>query len=181
MLAGKKILGEERRQVILDKLITEQAPITGGDLAKETNVSRQVIVSDITLLKAKGEPIIATSQGYLYMPASNKNSLIERTVACKHSPDRSEEELFLLVDHGVTVKDVRIEHGVYGDLTASIMVSNRMEVEQFMKKIEDTGASFLSELTDGVHLHTLMAQTEQTLDKAEQALEEAGFLIQSEH
>ncbi|MBW3111873.1 transcription repressor NadR [Bacillus sp. MCCB 382] len=180
-LAGKKILGEERRQVILDKLITEQAPITGGDLAKETNVSRQVIVSDITLLKAKGEPIIATSQGYLYMPASNKDFLIERTVACKHSPDRSEEELFLLVDHGVTVKDVRIEHGVYGDLTASIMVSNRKEVEQFMKKIEETGAAFLSELTDGVHLHTLMAQTEQKLDKAEHALEEAGFLIQSEH
>ncbi|MDX8341990.1 transcription repressor NadR [Rossellomorea sp. YZS02] len=180
-MAGKKILGEERRQVILDKLITEQAPITGGDLAKETNVSRQVIVSDITLLKAKGEPIIATSQGYLYMPASNKDFLIERTVACKHSPDRSEEELFLLVDHGVTVKDVRIEHGVYGDLTASIMVSNRKEVEQFMKKIEETGAAFLSELTDGVHLHTLMAQTEQKLDKAEHALEEAGFLIQSEH
>ncbi|MGE6751901.1 transcription repressor NadR [Rossellomorea sp. NPDC071047] len=178
-LAGKKILGDERRQWILDKLITKQAPVTGGDLAKQTNVSRQVIVSDITLLKAKGEPIIATSQGYLYMPASNQETLIERTVACQHTPERSEEELFLLVDHGVTVKDVKIEHGVYGDLTASIMVSNRKEVEQFMNKIEDTGASFLSELTDGVHLHTLMAPNEETLEKAENALQEAGFLIQS--
>ncbi|MFI8575131.1 transcription repressor NadR [Rossellomorea aquimaris] len=178
-LAVKKILGDERRQWILDKLITKQAPVTGGDLAKQTNVSRQVIVSDITLLKAKGEPIIATSQGYLYMPASNQETLIERTVACQHTPERSEEELFLLVDHGVTVKDVKIEHGVYGDLTASIMVSNRKEVEQFMNKIEDTGASFLSELTDGVHLHTLMAPNEETLEKAESALQEAGFLIQS--
>ncbi|WP_113971475.1 transcription repressor NadR [Rossellomorea aquimaris] len=178
-LAGKKILGDERRQWILDKLITKQAPVTGGDLAKQTNVSRQVIVSDITLLKAKGEPIIATSQGYLYMPASNQETLIERTVACQHTPERSEEELFLLVDHGVTVKDVKIEHGVYGDLTASIMVSNRKEVEQFMNKIQDTGASFLSELTDGVHLHTLMAPNEETLKKAENALQEAGFLIQS--
>jgi uncharacterized protein len=177
-LAGKKILGDERRQWILDKLITKQAPVTGGDLAKQTNVSRQVIVSDITLLKAKGEPIIATSQGYLYMRASNQETLIERTVACQHTPERSEEELFLLVDHGVTVKDVKIEHGVYGDLTASIMVSNRKEVEQFMNKIEDTGASFLSELTDGVHLHTLMAPNEETLEKAESALQEAGFLIQ---
>ncbi|WJV31548.1 transcription repressor NadR [Rossellomorea sp. AcN35-11] len=160
--------------------MTNQAPITGGDLAKQTNVSRQVIVSDITLLKAKGEPIIATSQGYLYMPISNQDTMIERTVACQHRPERSEEELFLLVDHGVTVKDVKIEHGVYGDLTASIMVSNRKEVEQFMKKIEDTGASFLSELTDGVHLHTIMAPTEETLEKAERALQEAGFLIQSQ-
>ncbi|MCA1057900.1 transcription repressor NadR [Rossellomorea aquimaris] len=180
-LTGKKILGDERRKWILDKLITEQAPITGGDLAKQSNVSRQVIVSDITLLKAKGEPIIATSQGYLYMPASNQDTMIERTIACQHTPDKSEEELFLLVDHGVTVKDVKIEHGVYGDLTASIMVSNRKEVEQFMKKIDDTGASFLSELTDGVHLHTIMAQSEQTLERAEKALHDAGFLISNDH
>ncbi|WP_257141159.1 transcription repressor NadR [Bacillus sp. AFS015802] len=178
-MTGKKILGDERRQWILDKLITKQAPITGGEFAKQTNVSRQVIVSDITLLKAKGEPIIATSQGYLYMPHSNQDNMVERTVACQHSPDRSEEELFLLVDHGVTVKDVKIEHGVYGDLTASIMVSNRKEVEQFMKKIEETGASFLSELTDGVHLHTLMANSEQALETAEKALQDAGFLIQA--
>ena len=180
-MTGKKILGDERRKWILDKLITEQAPITGGDLAKQSNVSRQVIVSDITLLKAKGEPIIATSQGYLYMPASNQDTMIERTIACQHSPDKSQEELFLLVDHGVTVKDVKIEHGVYGDLTASIMVSNRKEVEQFMKKIDETGASFLSELTDGVHLHTIMAQSEQTLERAEKALHDAGFLISNDH
>nr|WP_156509881.1 transcription repressor NadR [Rossellomorea aquimaris] len=178
-LTGKKILGEERRQLILDKLITEKAPITGGDLARLTNVSRQVIVSDITLLKAKGEPIIATSQGYLYMPNTHQDTLIERVIACQHAPEKSEEELLLLVDYGVTVKDVKIEHGVYGDLTASIMVSNRKEVEQFMKKIKDTKASFLSELTDGIHLHTIMAQDEKTLMTAEQALKKAGFLIES--
>ncbi|OIU70714.1 transcription repressor NadR [Rossellomorea aquimaris] len=178
-MAGKKILGDERRQVILDHLITKQAPITGGELAKTANVSRQVIVSDITLLKAKGEPIIATSQGYLYMPGSSRDTMIERIVACQHPPERAEEELFLLVDHGVTVKDVKIEHGVYGDLTASIMVSNRKEVEQFLSKIRETQAAYLSELTDGVHLHTLMAHDEETLKKAEHALEEAGFLMKS--
>ncbi|MCA1056299.1 transcription repressor NadR [Rossellomorea aquimaris] len=179
MLAGKKILGDERRSVILDHLMTEQIPITGGDLAKLANVSRQVIVSDITLLKAKGEPIIATSQGYLYMPSTNRDSMAERIVACQHPPDRAEEELLLLVDHGVTVKDVKIEHGVYGDLTASIMVSNRKEVEQFLSKIRKTNASFLSELTDGVHLHTLMAPNEDALVKAVDALKQAGFLIES--
>jgi uncharacterized protein len=178
-VAGKKILGEERRQVILDHLVTKHAPITGGDLAKLANVSRQVIVSDITLLKAKGEPIIATSQGYLYMPSSNRDAMVEKVVACQHPPDRAEEELFLLVDHGVTVKDVKIEHGVYGDLTASIMVSNRKEVEQFLTKIKKTQAAYLSELTDGVHLHTLMAHNEETLLNAENALEEAGILMKS--
>jgi uncharacterized protein len=178
-VGGKKILGDERRQVILDHLITKQAPITGGELAKSANVSRQVIVSDITLLKAKGEPIIATSQGYLYMPSSSRDTMTERIVACQHPPERAEEELLLLVDHGVTVKDVKIEHGVYGDLTASIMVSNRKEVEQFLAKIHETHAAYLSELTDGVHLHTLMAHDEETLKRAEHALEKAGILMRS--
>ncbi|MCP3741219.1 transcription repressor NadR [Rossellomorea sp. BNER] len=173
----KKILGDQRRAVILNQLIDKGAPITGGVLAKLTNVSRQVIVSDITLLKAKNEPIIATSQGYMYMPQATIG-VVERTVACQHSPDRAEEELNLLVDHGVTVKDVKIEHSVYGDLTASIMVSNRKEVTNFLEKIKNTGAAYLSQLTEGVHLHTLAASSEKQLTDAEDALKKAGFLIE---
>ena len=154
-----KILGEERRAFILSRLKESREPITGSELASITNVSRQVIVGDITLLKAKNEPIIATSQGYLYMNTNNPTSA-ERTLAFSHAPERTEEELILLVDHGVTVKDVKIEHPVYGDLTASIMVSNRYEVKQFMEKIRNTNAAYLSELTDGIHLHTLTAPTE---------------------
>ncbi|MBV6683971.1 transcription repressor NadR [Rossellomorea sp. RS05] len=177
-MSQKKLLGDERRDWILHTLKSRGIPITGGELAKESRVSRQVIVSDITLLKAKGEPIIATSQGYLYLNP-NEGAHHEKTVACQHTPDRAEEELNLLVDHGVTVKDVKIEHGVYGDLTASIMVSNRKEVKQFLTKIRSTNAAFLSELTDGVHLHTLSATTSEALSEAENALERAGFLIRS--
>ncbi len=179
MAEAKKILGDERRHVILQQLKNTRSPITGGDLAKLANVSRQVIVSDITILKAKKEPIVATSQGYLYMPTNLETELFERTVACKHTPDRTEEELNLLVDHGVTIKDVKIEHAVYGDLTASIMVSNRLEVQQFVKKILEANASYLSELTDGVHLHTLSAPSEYILVQAEDALKKAGFLIEA--
>lgn len=178
MSKTKKVLGEERRTVILKTLKESDKPITGSELAGKTNVSRQVIVNDVTLLKARGESIIATSQGYLYLVESGIGS-IERTVACQHDPEQVEEELNLLVDHGITVKDVKIEHSVYGDLTASIMVSNRKEVEQFVNKITTTGASYLSELTGGVHLHTLIAKDEEQMEKAEQALSEAGFLIET--
>lgn len=37
-----------------------EAPISGNQLAQKTNVSRQVIVQDISLLKAGNEPIMAT-------------------------------------------------------------------------------------------------------------------------
>jgi uncharacterized protein len=173
----KKVLGEERRTLLLDILKSSTEPITGGELAALTNVSRQVIVGDITLLKARNEPIIATSQGYLYMHTSSPTVLAERTIACSHSPEETEEELYILVDQGVTVKDVRIEHPVYGDLTASIMVSNRREVKQFMEKIKSTNAGYLSELTEGIHIHTIAAQSERALDEAEAAMEKAGYLI----
>lgn len=173
----KKLLGEERRDLILNWLKTSNRPITGSELAERANVSRQVIVGDITLLKARNEPIIASSQGYLYLIHPSTVKIYERTVACFHPPERTEEELFLLVDLGVTVKDVKIEHPVYGDLTASIMVSNRKEVKQFMEKIKTTNASYLSELTDGYHLHTITATSEEILSEAEEAMKKANFLI----
>ncbi len=58
-----------------------------------------------------------------------------RVIACCHTPEQTKDELYTIVDHGVTVKDVKIEHPVYGDLTASIMVSNRLEVDEFIQKL----------------------------------------------
>jgi uncharacterized protein len=179
MTDQKKLLGEERRSWILQFLKETDHPITGSELATKTNVSRQVIVGDITLLKAKNEPIIATSQGYIYMNQASSAPTFERTIACRHTPEEAETELNLLVDHGVTVKNVRIEHPVYGDLIASIMVSNRQEVKQFMEKVMSTKAAFLSELTAGIHLHTIAASNEESLDKAEEELKRTGFLIEA--
>ncbi|MFJ5715512.1 transcription repressor NadR [Neobacillus sp. NPDC093127] len=174
-----KILGEERRKYILQLLKDSNVPITGGDIAEKTNVSRQVIVGDITLLKAKNEPIIATSQGYIFLKQSSGIPMVERTIACKHTPKETETELNLIVDHGVLVKDVKIEHAVYGDLTAAIMVSNRQEVKQFVKRLQTTKASLLSELTGGVHLHTISASSEKALEKAEAALKAEGILLEA--
>ena len=101
---------------------------------RKTNVSRQVIVQDISLLKARNEPIIATAQGYLYLKPQEKQQAFERVIVCQHKPAEVRQELTMLVDHGVTIKDVKVEHPVYGDLTASIMVSNRFDVEQYLQK-----------------------------------------------
>lgn len=177
MSESKKMLGEDRRGYILSLLKENNRPFTGTELSKLTNVSRQIIVGDITLLKAKNEPILATSQGYLYLQES-KPLMFEHIIACNHAPEATEEELTILVDHGVTVKDVKIEHPVYGDLTASILVSNRNEVKQFMKKVKNTNAAYLSELTSGIHLHTITAPTKEALTEAELALRKANFLIE---
>ena len=178
MRSNEKILGAERRQILVTTLMRSKEPITGRELGDLTNVSRQVIVGDITLLKAKGEPIIATSRGYVYMHPQIDLLRTEKIIVCNHTSEQTEEELNILVDNGITVKDVRIEHPVYGDLTASVMVSNRSEVKKFIENIQITNASFLLELTEGIHLHTLIANSEQEIDNAVDALRIAGILVE---
>ncbi|SDH56742.1 hypothetical protein SAMN05192534_10780 [Alteribacillus persepolensis] len=175
-----KILGNKRRELILQWLSERKQPITGSELAAKTNVSRQVIVQDISLLKAKDYPIIATSQGYLFLQEQPAASVTQQ-IACFHSSDRSvtEEELNIIVDHGAKVLDVTIEHPLYGDLTASLMLATRKEVQQFIVELEKTKAPLLSQLTDGTHLHTVEASSESVMEEVKKKLQEKGFLLTS--
>lgn len=173
----RKLLGEERRTTILQALKNEDGPITGTELAKRTQVSRQVIVNDMALLKAKNEPIIATSQGYIYFADNKEQTLYETEIASLHSNTEAEDEMNILVDAGVTIKNVTVEHPVYGDLTASIMVSSRFEVQQFIQKIKETEASLLMDLTEGAHLHVITADSQEKIDQAIEQLRLKGYLL----
>lgn len=178
MANNTKLTGDERRAKLLDWL-KSSSPLTGTELAQRAKVSRQVIVQDMTLLKARNEPILATSQGYVYMDHDKKDNapLYERVIAVQHTPQQSEEELLLIVDYGVSVQDVIVEHPVYGQISAQIRVNTRKEVYDFMRNIRSSGASFISELTNGIHLHTLTSPSEERLDEVCEALKEIGFLI----
>ncbi|WP_153727731.1 transcription repressor NadR [Salinibacillus xinjiangensis] len=167
----------ERQQLIIDTLKASTQPITGTEFAKKTNVSRQVIVQDVSILKAKNEPIIATSQGYLYLNQDSDNQLKQKVIVCKHTPEQTRKELNIIVDYGVSVRDVIVEHAVYGDLTASLHVSNRKEVDQFIKRIQNTNARYLLTLAEGLHLHTLEADSLEKIDAACRDLEKAGILV----
>lgn len=177
---GRKKLSEDRRNFILDWLKTSNEPLTGQAIAIKMNVSRQVIVQDISLLKAKDEPIIATAQGYIYLHEKQSNYPFKRIIASRHTPTKTEQELNILVDLGVFIRDVIVEHPIYGELTASLMLKNRRDVQQFIKKMEQTSASYLLDLTDGTHLHTIEAETEKQLEEACAALEKAGFILPNE-
>ncbi|WP_139822787.1 transcription repressor NadR [Tuberibacillus sp. Marseille-P3662] len=176
MMTKDKIYGEKRRALILQWLEESEEPLTGGDLSDRTNVSRQVIVQDISLLKAKNHPIIATSQGYLYMPTRIEPTA-SRVIAVKHTPDETAHELNTIVDHGVTIRNVVVEHAIYGEITGSLMLQSRKDVSQFLKKLAEQEASLLSDLTGGVHLHTLEASSESVLDEVIAALKKEGYLL----
>lgn len=169
---------DERQHLILTTLQKADDPITASEFANIANVSRQVIVQDVSILKAKNEPVIATSQGYMYLGNEESDHLNRKTIVVNHTPEQTAEELYILVDYGVTVKDVKVEHPVYGDLTASIQVSSRKEVDWFLKKLACSNASHLSTLTNGLHLHTLEADSIGKIEAACKELDKAGILVQ---
>ena len=130
----------------------------------------------MALLKTAEEPIIATNRGYLYMDKQEDETLHRKVIVCEHTPEQTEEELQIIVDSGVTVVDVIVEHSFYGELTGSLMLQSRFDVEQFISVISNEEASLLSELTEGIHLHTIEADDEQKIIQACERLREAGIL-----
>ncbi|AIC93943.1 transcription repressor NadR [Shouchella lehensis] len=173
----KKLVSSERRSAILQWLLEEGQPITGSDLARRSGVSRQVIVQDMSLLKAKGEPIFSTAQGYLYLQ-QQKEQRIQRLIAVQHAPEDTMDELYTFVDSGLTVIDVIIEHPIYGEITGTLRLSNRQDVNAFCDRLQQEGAYLLSQLTNGIHLHSVEADTEQQIERALQHLREKGYLVE---
>ena len=57
--------GVERRNKIVDILLSSSVPVSGGTLASELGVSRQVIVTDIAIIRTKFPDLTATRNGYV--------------------------------------------------------------------------------------------------------------------
>ena len=164
-----------RRAAILSRLEQADHPVSAAALAREFAVSRQIIVGDVALLRASGANITATPRGYvLDHPAPGRTY----TVACRHSESEMEQELNLMVDHGCTVESVVVEHPVYGQLVGQLNLSSRYDVSQFIQKAQAHDMRPLSELTDGIHLHTLQCRDEQAFQRLVEALRDAGFLVE---
>lgn len=57
--------GQLRREKIIDILSRSDKPVCGVALAKQLDVSRQVIVQDIALIRAADYDIYSTNRGYV--------------------------------------------------------------------------------------------------------------------
>ncbi|WFR57573.1 transcription repressor NadR [Anaerocolumna sp. AGMB13025] len=167
--------GQERREKLIELLQTAKEPISGTELAKKLLVSRQVIVQDIALLRATNKNILSTTKGYMiYFQEKQK---VNRCFLVKHSTEEIEDELCTIVDNGGKVLDVIVAHDLYGEIAADLIIKNRQDVYDFVKKVKLRNTVPLKELTDGVHLHTVEADSEDILDNIEKALREKRYLL----
>jgi uncharacterized protein len=154
---------------------SHKAPIQGSEIADHFHVSRQCVVQDIAILRAAGTEILATPQGYR-LP-ENGSHLVRAILACCHTPERTEEELQILVDHGVHILDVIVEHPLYGELRGPLMIRSRVDLQDFLEKVRQAKAMFLLSLTGGIHLHTVEAEREELISRAKAKLRAQGFLL----
>lgn len=165
---------EKRREEILAIIGNSDNPLTANVLAEKFNVSRQVIVQDIAILRANGVDVIATNRGYLI----NTKTAATRVFKCRHSFEEILDEGFLVIELGGRIEDIFVNHRVYGRISARLELYNRTHVEELYRSLVSGASKPLMAVTDGYHYHTVTAGSEQTLDKIAEALREKGFLIE---
>lgn len=178
MNGGLKMKTEKRRTKLLELLKDSQEAVIGSKLAAKFDVSRQVIVQDIALLRARGEKIVATSQGYFYQKNLGMPSVTASIACCHGAGDGLREELEIIVNYGGRIIDVKVEHPIYGELSGNLMISSLDDVDNFIKNYRANEAALLSKLTSGVHLHTIEAVNEQVLAKIKAELRAKNYLLE---
>lgn len=166
--------GKQRREQIIQIIKNSDTPVSGTALAKQVNVSRQVIVQDIALIRANGINIFSTNRGYVIQESSK----ISRVFKVVHTDEQVEEELTLFVDSGGYVKDVFVYHKVYNVLKADMNLKSRADVRKYLSELASGKSSLLKNVTSGYHYHTILADNEETLDMIQEELEQRGFLAE---
>ena len=163
----------ERRKEIITILTTDGVAVPGGELAARLDVSRQAIVQDIAVLKAAGYEILSTHQGYLLKQTPHK----ERVFKVYHTSEQTQDELSCIVENGGTVLNVFVWHKVYGRLEAKLNIFSARDVESFMNGIQSGKSTELMHITAGYHYHTVLAESEEVLDKISDELNKRGYLV----
>ena len=167
--------GQDRREAIIRQIQKSEVPLSGSKLAAAYHVSRQVIVQDIALIRAAGYDIISTNRGYIL----NTVRSARRVYKVQHTDDQLEDELCAIVDLGGLVKNVMINHRVYGHIEAELNVGSRRKVAEFMDDIHNGKSSPLKNITSDYHYHTVTADKEEILDLIEDMLREKGYLVET--
>lgn len=167
--------GSDRREDIILQIQKSTCPLSGTKLAALYHVSRQVIVQDIALIRAAGYDIISTNRGYILNAAKSAS----RVFKVQHTDEQLEDELCSIVDLGGTVRNVMVNHRVYGHIEAEMNIDSRRKVAGFMEDIRSGKSSPLKNITSNYHYHKILADKEETLDLIERMLREKGYLVEA--
>lgn len=162
----------ERRKEIIMFLMAQKEAVSGSALSEKFGVSRQIIVQDISVLKAAGFGIISTHYGYIVQ----ETPFITREIKVYHTTEQTEDELNCIVELGGTVVDVFVWHKVYGKISADLNIFSSLHVKQFIEGVRSGKSTELMNITGGYHYHTIRAENEKVMNNIVKTLNEKGYI-----
>lgn len=171
---------EVRREKLLEILQNATESISGAALSKELNVTRQVIVSDITILRCSGYQILSSTKGYLM--ASNESaqkSLGYHVIACKGeklNEDELRSEFYTVVDNGGGIRGIYLKSPLYGEIQVKMDLHCRRDVEQYLTQMKELNAPFIAVITNGAHCLNVRTHTADEAQEIVKSLNELGLL-----
>lgn len=169
--------GEERRQAIIDYLTPGLTPVNGTELAKQFGVSRQVIVQDIALLRAQNHPIWSTHKGYMLSKPEEKQEGCRKVIAVQHTQEQTLAEMQAIVDFGGRMLDIFVDHDLYGEIRAELIINNIEDARDFCERMNQCTSKPLKILTGDTHYHTITAPSEKAMKMILQELKDMGILL----
>jgi len=167
--------GNERRKEIISYLGQSTAPINGTELAKHFGVSRQVIVQDMALLRAENKEILSTNKGYLLYRRPDQQSGCTGIIAVQHTQEQTLEEMLILLEYGGRMLDVFVDHDLYGQIRADLVINTKEDALEFCEKMAHSKSRPLKELTGDCHYHTIWVPSPKVLKLIRQELTAKGF------
>lgn len=168
--------GNQRRNAIVEYLQNKTQPTNGTELARHFQVSRQVIVQDIALLRAENRNILSTNKGYVLYHPSQHPAGCTAVIMVRHTAQQTLEEMQSIVDYGGSMLDVFIDHDLYGQIRVDLVINDINDATEFCEKMRESNSKPLKELTEGCHYHTIKAPSRKALDLIKKELKEKGFL-----
>lgn len=169
--------GENRRARILQLLNEHRSPLSGTALAKMLGVSRQVIVQDIALIRAENHRILSTNKGYIYRFEETGGGQPKRVFFVRHTTEQVLDEFLTVLELGGTILDVAVEHEIYGQIRADLLIETPQDAREFVSKLAECRDNLLKVLTDDCHYHTVAAPSEKLLDLIGQELTRKGYIL----
>ena len=153
-------------------------PITGIELSKALDVTRQIIVGDVAILRSSGKPILSTARGYQLQGPAEERGCNRSLHCCSRTMDEDEleAELNAVVDNGGIIRGLTLSHEVYGIIHIDMNIYSRRDVRQYVDKLRASDAPLIVTLTHGAHTLKVETRVDEEMNAVQEGLQELGIL-----
>lgn len=182
--AGKwKIMDNRERRAQLYKMLEQgEESLSGTYLSKVLNVTRQIIVGDVAILRSGGKKILSTARGYKLEDPEKGKEFWQDLNCQSQNMDAAEleDELNVVVDNGGIIHGMTLSHAVYGIIRIAMDLYSRRDVRQYMDRLRKEKGLLITALTQGKHTLSVETRNKEDMNALKEGLKGMGLLVPCE-